>query len=441
MDKFSRSRRRFLGGAGTMITLPFLEYFSPLHNNAYAAPSSTAKILAYYVPNGMNMADWTPVLDTPQWQLSPILSPLANVKDDLLILTGLRNDPAKPDGPGDHASGTGAFLTCAHPFKTNGANIKNGISMDQVAANRIGANTVFPSLQMGISGGDSIGDCDSGYSCAYARNISWASDTQPLPKSVNPKLIFNRLFGGTNPQLTLEEIAKRKLYRTSVLDYALSSASQLNQKLGANDRQKLDEYLTGLRALEKRITEEKAPNCSPPPAPLSNYPYEQHIDVMTDLMVLAFQCDLTRIISFMLNNAGSARSYSFISVPEAHHQLSHHQNIQTNLDKLTIIDTWEIMQLAKLIEKLKATADPGGSGSLLDNTALFFSSEISDGNAHNHNNMPIIVAGNANGAFTTGRHIRYTNNEKVSSLFISLLQASGVNVTTFGDSSTPLSGL
>lgn len=441
MDKISTSRRRFLGGAGAMITLPFLEYFSPWHSKAHAAPGSTAKILAYYVPNGMNMADWTPALDTPDWQLSPILSPLVNVKNDILVLTGLRNDPAKPDGPGDHASGTGSFLTCAHPLKTNGADIKNGISMDQLAASQIGQNTVFPSLQMGISGGDSIGDCDSGYSCAYARNISWTSDTQPLPKSVNPKIIFNRLFGGTNPQLTIEEIQKRKLYRTSVIDYALSSTNSLNQKLGASDKQKLDEYLTGLRALEKRVTEEKAPICSPPPVPLSNYPYQQHSDVMTDLMVVAFQCDLTRVISFMLNNAGSNRSYSFIDVPEAHHQLSHHQNIQTNLDKLTIIDTWEIQQLAKLIEKLKATADPGGTGSLLDNTALFFSSEISDGNRHNHDNLPVIIAGNANGTFTTGRHIRYTNNEKIGSLFISMLQASGVNVTAFGDSATALQGL
>jgi len=441
MNEFSRSRRRFLGGAGVTLTLPFLEYFSPWGNKAYAAPSSTAKILAYYVPNGMNMNDWTPVLDTPNWQLSPILSPLINVKEDILVISGLTNAPADPDGAGAHAAATASFLTCAHAFKTEGANIKNGISMDQVAANQFGMNTVFPSLQLGIEGGNNLGDCDSGYSCVYARNISWASETQPLPKMVNPQLVFNRLFGGVNPQSTQAEINKRKFYRTSVIDYVLNSTNQLYQKLGVGDRQKLDEYLTGLRALETKINTEKILSCQLPAEPNNSYPYEQHVEVMTDLMVLAFQCDLTRIITFMLNNAASARSYDFINVPESHHDLSHHKNNPATLAKLTAISTWEIKQLATLIEKLKATADPSGTGSLLDNTTLFFSSELSDGNTHKHDNLPVIIAGNANGVFTTNRHLRYSNNEKLASLYISILQANGVNLTAFGDSNTTLSGL
>ena len=441
MNKFSRSRRRFLGGAGATLTLPFLEYFSPWGNKAYAAPSSTAKILAYYVPNGMNMNDWTPILDTVEWQLSPILSPLINVKENIIVLSGLTNVPADPDGAGAHAAATASFLTCAHAFKTEGANIRNGISMDQVAADHLGSNTVFPSLQLGIEGGNNLGDCDSGYSCVYARNISWASETQPLPKMVNPQLVFNRLFGGINPQSTQSEINKRKLYRTSVIDYVLNSANQLNQKLGVSDRQKLDEYLTGLRALETKINTEKILSCQLPAEPNNTYPYEQHVEVMTDLMILAFQCDLTRIISFMLNNAASARSYDFINAPESHHDLSHHKNDPTTLEKLTAVSTWEIKQLAVLIEKLQSTADPSGLGSLLDNTTLYFSSELSDGNTHRHDDLPVLIAGGANGAFTTNRHIRYTNNEKIASLYISILQANGIDITAFGDSNTRLTGL
>jgi len=441
MDKFSKSRRRFLGGAGVTLTLPFLEYFSPWGNNAVAAPSSTAKLLTYYTPNGMNMNDWTPQLTTPNWQLSPILSPLANVKEDILVLSGLRNAPADPDGAGAHASATASFLTCAHPFKTEGANIKNGISMDQIAAAQLGSNTVFPSLQLGIEGGNNLGDCDSGYSCIYARNISWASDTQPLPKMVNPKLLFNRLFGGLDPRLTQVEINKRKIYRTSVIDYVLQNTNRLSQKLGTNDRQKLDEYLTGLRALETKIDSEKILSCQLPSEPMDSYPYQEHVNIMTDLMVLAFQCDLTRIISFMLNNAASARNYAFINVPESHHEISHHQNNPETLAKYSAIGMWEIQQLATLIEKLKVTADPSGIGSLLDNTTLYFSSELSDGDTHKNDNLPVILAGKANGAFTTNRHIRYTNNEKLASLYIRLLQANGINVTSFGDSRVALSGL
>jgi len=441
MNEFSKSRRRFLGGAGVTLTLPFLEYFSPWGNKAYAAPSSTAKLLTYYVPNGMNMNDWTPTLDTPNWQLSPILSPLSNVKEDIIILSGLANAPADPDGAGAHAAATASFLTCAHAFKTEGANIKNGISMDQVAAAQLGLNTVFPSLQLGIEGGNNLGDCDSGYSCVYARNISWASDTQPLPKMVNPQLVFNRLFGGLDPKLTQAEVTKRKLYRTSVIDYVLQSTNKLNQKLGVSDRQKLDEYLTGLRALETKVNTEKALSCQLPSEPLNSYPYQQHVEIMTDLMVLAFQCDLTRIISFMLNNAASARSYDFINAPESHHDLSHHQNNPATLAKLTAVSTWEIQQLATLIEKLKATPDPSGIGSLLDNTTLYFSSELSDGNTHRHDDLPVIIAGKANGEFITNRHIRYNNNEKIASLYIRLLQANGVNVSSFGDSNVALAGL
>jgi len=441
MVNFSKSRRRFLGGAGVTLTLPFLEYFSPWGNNAIAAPSSTAKLLTYYVPNGMNMSDWTPTSTTPDWQLSPILSPLANVKEDILVLSGLKNAPADPDGAGAHAAATASFLTCSHAFKTQGANIKNGISMDQVAAAQLGTNTVFPSLQLGIEGGNNLGDCDSGYSCVYARNISWASDTQPLPKMINPRLLFNRLFGGLDPKLTQVEISKRKLYRTSVIDYTINSINLLNQKLGVSDRQKLDEYLTGLRALESKINTENIINCQLPSEPLNSYPYQQHVEIMTDLMVLAFQCDLTRVISFMLNNAASARSYEFINAPESHHDLSHHKNNPATLAKLTAVGTWEVQQLATLIEKLKATADPSGIGTLLDNTTLFFSSELSDGNTHRHDNLPVVIAGRANGEFTTNRHIRYVNNEKIASLYIRLLQANGVNVTSFGDSRIVLPGI
>jgi hypothetical protein len=407
-----------------------------------AADPALRRLLAFFVPNGMHMPAWTPATQGTGFTLSPILAPLMNVQDKILVLTGIDNEPARPDGLGDHAAGTGGFLTCRHVEKTEGANIKNGISVDQVAAATTSQYTRIHSLQLGIDGGVSAGDCDSGYSCAYARNISWASDTQPLPKTVNPMIVWDLLFAGFDPTATAEELARRKLYRTSILDTVLGQATDLSGRLGKTDRLKLDEYMNGVRELEKKIEKSgTGPQCTALDKPPASYSYEEHVRIMIDLMVIAMQCDATRVISFMLGNAGSNRSYPFINVPEAHHEVSHHQDLQANFDKLQIIDTWEVAQLAYLLEKMVGIEETPGV-SLLDSSIVYFSSEIEDGNSHAHRNLPIIVAGSGGGSFQTGRHVVYNDNPPLANLYISILQAMGVDATTFGDNGTgPLASL
>lgn len=432
---FSRtSRRAFLGGAGALVALPFLE--SIFGGRAAQADNTPPKrILTFYVPCGIRMDAWTPSKQGAGFDLPPILAPLAKVQSKLLVLSGLANAPAIPDAVGDHAAGTGSFLTARHVVKTEGPNIKNGISMDQVAAAELGKTSRIASLQLGIDGGSSVGDCDSGYSCAYARNISWASETQPLPKTVNPQVVWDLLFGGFDPLATAEEKARRELYKKSLLDHVSADAKTLRGRLGKTDAQKLDEYLTGVSELEKRIDGMGSGfTCAVPERPADSLDYPGQVAVMNDLMALAFQCDITRVISFMLGNAGSGRSYEFIGVKGGHHELSHHQGLPENLAALQAIDTWEIQQLASLLEKLDAM--PEGNGTVLDSCAVFFSSEIEDGNTHSHHNLPVLLAGGLGGAFKPGRHLVYTQDEPIADLFIAMLQGAGVPAATFGDNGT-----
>lgn len=427
------SRRAFLGGAGALLALPFLD--SIAGKGAQADTSTPKRFIAYYVPNGMHMPSWTPQAAGPNFTLPTILAPLAAFQSKLLVLSGLANTPAIPDQVGDHASGTGSFLTARHVKKTEGADIKNGVSVDQVAAAEIGKETRIPSMQLGTDGGGSIGDCDSGYSCAYARNISWESDQVPLPKTVNPQVVFDQIFDGLDPAASAAEKAKRQKYRKSVLDYALADAKSLQKKLGATDKQKVDQFMSSVSDLELQIQKAASgPVCPVVSKPPDNFTYPEQVKLMTDLMVLAMQCDVTRIVSFMLGNAGSNRTYEFINVPEGHHQISHHQDLQENFDKLTLIDTWEIEQLAYLLQAMEAI--PEGTGTMLDNSVVFFSSEIEDGNSHAHYNLPVLLAGGLGGALQTGRHVVYSGDPPLANLYITLLGALGVPVTTFGDNGT-----
>lgn len=432
------SRRTLLRGAGAAIGLPMLEAMVPSTARAQSA-AAPKRLLFYYVPCGIHMPAWTPSNEGAGYDLKTILSPLESLKDQVLVLSGLENRNARPDGPGDHASGTGAFLTCAHPFKTSGANIRNGISVDQVAANAIGSETLFASLQLGSDGGAGTGNCDSGYSCAYARNISWASETQPLPKETNPRALFDRLFGGTDPLATLEQQRRRRLYRRSVLDFVKQDAATLKTKLGRTDNRKMDEYLTSIREIEMRIEMEGLEPVCAAERPDGSDDIRARVRNMTDLMVLAFQCDFTRITTFMLGNAGHNRSFSFIGVPEQHHDLSHHQNDQQKFAKLTDIGRWEVEQLAMLLTKMKAIEEPGGT--MLDNSLVFFSSEISDGNRHNHDDLPVLLAGGGGGAVRSGRHVRY-DRTPIANLFRSMLGSVGVDGSNFGEDGTgPLANL
>jgi hypothetical protein len=443
------SRRTMLGGAGALIALPWLEAMMPRTARRATAEPVVAPLRAlfYYLPCGIHMPSWTPATEGPGYVLPKILEPLldeqnkVDLRGDVLVLSGLANYPAKPEGPGDHAGGTSGFLTCTHVLKSE-VDFLNDISIDQLIANLIGDQTPHRSLQFGTASGGTMGNCDSGYSCAYTSNVSWADPKTPLPKLSTPQVIFDLLFSGFDPDATAEEKARRRANRLSVIDYAGGQVEALETRLGKTDRDKLDQYLTGLRDLEKRVTNESTDPICALPAMFSGafQDYQGHVDLMTELMVLSLQCDQTRVITFMLENAGSYRDYAFIGAPGAHHEISHHQNLPENFAKLEIIDRWEIAQFAKLLQKLKNS--PEGDGNLLDNTVVYLSSEISDGNAHNHDDLPVLVAGKLGGALSPGRHVTYADKPPLANLFVSIAQAFGVPADTFGDDGTgPLPNL
>lgn len=441
------TRRAFLGGAGALIALPFLESIAPSKVGRAVAPAPgglpglNKRVFFYYVPNGMHMASWTPEKVGAQYTLPGTLEPLAPYQSDLLLLSGIDNEPAHPDGPGDHAAGTGSFLTAAHCFKTDGDDIYNGISIDQSIASAVGAGFTFPSLELGIDGGSSVGGCDSGYSCAYSRNISWSGPQTPVPKMVNPTLVFERLFGGFDPFATEAEKAKRKKYRSSVLDYVIKDAESLESKLGASDGHKLDEFLSSIRALELMIANgESGPACQAPLAPGAGMDVTTKTQVMLEMAVIAMQCDLSPVMTFMQGNAGSNRSYGFLGVEGGHHDISHHQSEPSNFAKLQVINRWEIEQLAYLIGRMSEISE--GEGTLLDNSLVFFSSEIADGNKHHHRDLPVLLLGGGGGSVSPGRHISYQNGPPIADLFISMAQSMNVPLATFGqDGQGPLENL
>jgi hypothetical protein len=439
------SRRLFLGGgAAVAVGLPFLESLVPRAARAQAM-TAPKRALFYYVPcgfDGNTRADFWPLTTGTGFEITTMLKPLEALKPELTFLTGLENALAKPDGPGDHASGTGAFLTCTHPFKSESV-IMNGVSADQIAAKAVGKATRLPSMQLGIDGGSSAGGCDSGYGCAYARNISWADAMSPLPKITNNSQIFDQIFMGFDPTSSTADRDKRRAYQKSVLDSALADAMSLSGKLGKTDAAKLDQYLTGVRELERQadVATPTAACTKPAIKPVAtNADFETQVKTMSDLMVLAMQCDATRIISFMLGNAGSNRTYNNLGISRGHHDISHHGMMAPNLMMLQQIGTYEIQLFAYLLTKMKAVTE--GTSNMLYNSSVFFSSEISDGDRHNHDDMPVILAGHGGGAFTPGKHLLFpqATHTKVGNLLTSVIATLGVNAKV-GDADGPLAGL
>lgn len=426
------SRRRFLGGAGALIALPTLASLLP--RGARADETATPRRLVFiYAPNGMHMPGWTPTQTGTSWS-SPILDELGDMKPHALVVSGLRNLPGRPDGAGDHGAGTGAFLTCRKVTKTEGDDIRAGVSVDQLAAQALGEATRFKSLELGLEGGTSVGGCDSGYSCAYTRNIAWAGERTPLPKIVNPRVLFDRLFAGWDPSVTAEVRDRRLRQRKSILDWVRADANTLSSRASPSDRHKLDELLTGISEVESRLVVD-GPLCEAPAAPLPTLDIDSHAEVMNDLVTIAFKCDLTRVVTLMLANAGTGRAFTWLdpTVTGGHHDLSHHQDDPENFRKLEIIDKWEVRKIASLARKLHAIKDEN-EVSLLDQSLVFASSEISDGNMHNHDNLPVVLLGSAGGAVQPG-HIR-RQDRPIADLFLTMLGTVGVTPATFGDDST-----
>jgi hypothetical protein len=439
-------RRTFLKGIGTLMALPSLEAMTPTvyASGSGALAANPTRMAFLFVPNGINMQHWTPAA-SGALQISPILEPLAELKNDFSILTGLgqNNAFAMGDGPGDHARSTAAFLTGVHAKKTAGADIKNAISVDQLAAQFIGKKTRFASLELGAERGGQAGDCDSGYSCAYSSNISWRSETTPVPKEVNPRLVFERLFGSGNASEEKESLARRDLFNKSILDFVLEDASSLKGRLGKRDQQKMEEYFTAVREIEQRLVAfeggaalEAAAGLGRPKGIPSDF--GEHIRLMGDMMILAFQADLTRVSTFMFANDGSNRSYAQIGVSEGHHDISHHGRQADKLEKKKQIDTYHVQQLAYILKRMKSIKE--GDSTMLDNTMLLYGAGISDGDAHNHNNLPILMAGHG-GKFKTGQHYVFKDNTPLNNLFVTMLDRVGVKVEKLGDSNGKLEGL
>jgi Protein of unknown function (DUF1552) len=441
------SRRTLLRGMGASVALPLLEAMRarPLFGAPSDQKSPPLRMAFLYVPNGVHMPSWTPRSLGAAFDLPAILEPLQAVKDDLCVLSGLTLNPARAlgDGGGDHARAMASFLTGRHPRKTDGADLRAGVSIDQAAAQRIGRATRFPSLEIGCEGGKTGGECDHGYSCAYQSNLSWRSETTPVAKQVNPRLVFDRLFGSPAGREGGEDLANGDRRNKSILDFVGEEAKQLTQTLGAADRRKVDEYLTGVRELEQRIDRARPAvdvGAAKYPRPLGiPADYQEHLRLLGDLLVLAFQCDLTRIITFVFANDGSNRSYRTVGVSDGHHDLSHHGGDFAKQEKIQKINQFHTAQLAVILQKLKSI--PEGDGTLLDHCMIVYGSGISDGNSHSHDDLPVLLAGKANGTVKTGRHLRLPKETPLTNLYVSMLDRVGVTVDGFGDSTGPLTCL
>ncbi|MCA9167653.1 MAG: DUF1552 domain-containing protein [Planctomycetales bacterium] len=437
-----------------MVSLPLLDAMMPsiaqaarLTGSTAVSPEGVARRMAFFfVPNGVNLAHWTPKQEGYGYDLPSILTPLKSLRDDVSVITGLTHDKgrANGDGAGDHARSASVFLTGAQPRKTAAGNIRSGVSVDQVAARHLGARTRFPSIELGCDQTRDSGNCDSGYSCAYSHNIAWSSSSTPVAKEIDPRLVFERLFGdgssGKQTEAGLERMARRK----SVLDYVLADANRLQNSVGSNDRRKLAEYLDAVRQIERRVEMHDAEAGRGPLAgvrPPEGIPreYVKHVRLMLDMIVLAFQTDQTRIATCMFASAGSNRSYGDIGVRDGHHDLSHHGGDAEKLDKIRRINTHHVEQFAYFLERLKAI--PEGDGTLLDQCMIVYGSGISDGNRHNNENLPVLLAGKGGGTLDSGRHIRYAEETPMCNLFLSMLERMDVSVPWIGDSTGLLPSL
>ncbi len=443
MNNWQIPRRTFLKGVGTALALPWLEAMTPLRAAAPALPRPL-RMAFVYVPNGVNMDDWTPATTGADFTLPKILEPLTPLRGDLQILSGLAHRTAYPngDGAGDHARASASFLTGVQARKTTARDVRAGISVDQIAATHVGNQTRLPSLEISCDKGQRAGSCDSGYSCAYQFNLAWKTPTTPLPPEVDPRLVFERLFSNGSLRETAESRARRQQAHKSILDFVLTDARQLQRGLGANDRQKLDEYLTSVREIEQRIERAEKMSVTTPDYPTPGgipRDYEQHLRVMFDLLALAFQTDTTRVSSFMIAHDGSNRSYPMAGVPDGHHDISHHGGNAEKKAKIAKINRFHMTQFARFLERLKAVRE--GEGTLLDNCMIVYGSGIADGNAHSHHDLPVLLAGRGGGAFQTGRHLRFAKDTPMSNLYLSMLDRMGLKEERFGDSTGVLKGL
>lgn len=443
--KWQIDRRTFLRGVGAAVALPVLDAMAPSLGSVVSAATGTAQKLPrrmafVYVPNGVTMPEWTPKGEGTAFELPRILEPLGAFRQDVSVLSGFaqRSGFAGPDGAGDHARASATFLTGVRARKTSGSDIRAGKSVDQVAAERVGGQTVLPSLELSCDAGKRLGNCDSGYSCAYSYNISWRSESMPMNPEVDPRQVFERLFGDTRRGGLDSQQARsrRAALQRSILDFVSDDARRLQARLGAGDRRKVDEYLTSVREIEKRVelAERSAPRLPGGVREPGAYEgFEEHVRLMFDMLVLAFQTDSTRVATFILAHEGSNRPYPFVGVSDGHHDVSHHMNSPEKVEKVTRINCFHVRQLAYFLGRLRSVRESDGR-TLLDNSMVVYGSGISDGNRHNHNELPILLAGRGGGTITPGRHIKAGKDVPLNNLFLSMLDRMGAPTERFGDS-------
>jgi hypothetical protein len=444
------NRRRFLKGLGACIALPAFSSLgaarlmaaataTQLATTATGAPLRTAFV---FFPNGAIPSRWWPTGGQTDFALSSTLASLEGVRKHVQVLGGLAHANANPgnDGAGDHARGNGVFLTGVRINKS-ASDIRAGVSIDQVIASKVGHLTRFPSLELSCDANRKSADCDSGYSCAYQYNISWQSPTTPMTPENNPRLAFERLFGAGGHGERAANAQRRMLERRSVLDYVTADARTLQKQLDVHDREKLDQYLTGVREIEARIqkAEKFGPNVDPGENTPAGIPatHAEYVELMYDMMLIAFKTDSTRVATFVLGHDGDNRSFSEIGITEGHHDLSHHQNNEERVDKVAQIDRWYVEQFTKFLVRMENTPDVDGH-SLLHNSRILYGSGNADGNRHTHENLPVLLAGGGGGQLNNGRYVNH-DSKPLSNLFLSLADQAGVTgLERFGDSTARL---
>jgi hypothetical protein len=441
-------RRTFLRGLGTTVALPFLDAMMPAFCRAAPAAKAPCRMAFIYVPNGIIMNEWTPKTEGDiaklPGTLPRILEPLAPYREDLMVLSGLTQNGGRAlgDGPGDHGRAGANYLTAVHPKKTFGKDIQAGVSVDQIAAQKIGGRTRFASIELGCEQGIQGGNCDNGYSCAYSNSISWRTPSTPNPPEVRPRAVFERLFGSADIEPDPARRARLQKYDKSILDFVLEDANRLKSTLGGTDRRKLDEYLHAIRDIETRIQSAEQGKIPVMPAigklpPSIPADFVEHSRLMLDLMTLAFQTDMTRVATLMLALEQSNRPYREIGVSEAHHGLTHHRGDPEKIAKVAQINRFHVEQFAYLMGKLKSI--PDGDGTLLDHVMVTYGSGLADGNRHDHHNLPTLLAGRACGSLhPAGRHVRYPDETPMANLFVAMLDKMGVPAQSVGDSTGKL---
>ena len=434
-------RRTFLRGLGTAVALPLLDSMVPALARGQSR-KGPVRMAFVYVPNGIDMRHWNPSYEGALDELPPTLAPLAAHKADITLLGNLTHNTGRAllDGAGDHGRCSGSYLTGVQ-VKKSVSDIRASVSCDQLVANQIGSQTRFPSLEVGLEDARQAGDCDSGYSCAYTNNLAWRNATQPLPPILDPRALFERLFGD-GAELGPDARARRRIERRSLLDFVTEDTRALRGSLGPTDQRKLDEYLTSIRQIEEQLARAERedavdPGMDKPYGVPSDF--ADHFRLMTDMITVAFRADLTRVVTFLVTREGTSRAYREIGIPDGHHPLTHHRNILEQMDKVARINRYHVEQFAKWIASLNAAQD--GDGSVLDSSMIVYGAGLADGNQHTHHDLPTLIAGSGRGFIKAGRRIVYRKETPMCNLFLTMMDRMGTRMEHFGDSTGHLEGL